>query len=265
MPEISVIIPCYNQGEYIDEAVESVLNQSYQDFEIVIINDGSTDEFTIHLLSHYEKRKTRVIHSPNRGLANARNAAIMEAEGKFILPLDADDKIGSEYLKKAFDLLSRDVNSGIVYCEAELFGDRKGSWNLPEYSLDRMLLDNLIFASALFRKQDWQKVGGYNPNMKCGWEDWDFWLSIIELGRKVYRIPEELFYYRIKNHSMHGKLSKNDYIELHTQLFNNHEKLYVDNIKLIFSELYNVKNSLSYKLGKVIKNPRRIYDKFFRI
>ena len=103
-PTVSVVIPCYNQGQYLDEAVESVISQTYQDFEIIIINDGSNDLETIEILKNYQKPKTRIIHTENQGVIAARNRAIEAAQGKYILPLDADDKIGNTYLEEAVQL-----------------------------------------------------------------------------------------------------------------------------------------------------------------
>ncbi len=91
MPKVSVIIPCYNHGKYIDEAVDSILNQTFKDFEIIIVNDGSTDELTNNKLKQYDKPKTFVINKENEGLSVARNTAIKRAVGEYILTLDADD------------------------------------------------------------------------------------------------------------------------------------------------------------------------------
>ena len=121
MPKVSVIIPCYNLGEYIDEAVESVINQTYQDLEIIIVNDGSTDELTNHLLSGYTRPKTRVLITPHQGVAAARNTGIKESQGEYILPLDADDKIGIGYVDEAVKILDSDSSVGIVYCDAVFF------------------------------------------------------------------------------------------------------------------------------------------------
>ena len=144
MPKVTVVIPCYNQGQYVDKAVESVLNQTYQDFEIIIVNDGSTDAFTNNLLKNYHKPKTRVIHTRNQGLASARNNGIREAKGEYILPLDADDKIGNEYLEEAVMVLDEKPGVGIVYSEAETFGAVNGKWEMPEYSIEEILIDNII-------------------------------------------------------------------------------------------------------------------------
>jgi glycosyltransferase involved in cell wall biosynthesis len=233
MPKVSVVIPCYNQGQYLKEAVESVLNQFFQDFEIIIVNDGSTEPLTNEVLSQYGSDVIRVIHTQNQGLSSARNNGIRLARGEYILPLDADDKIGREYLEQAVPILENNLDIGIVYCEAAFFGERSGLWCLPEYSVEKILCHNIVFCSALFRKCQWEEVGGYNINMVYGWEDWDFWLSIIELGLKVYRIPSVLFYYRVSKTSMTRSINpeKEFYIRLHTQI--NHKNLYRNNGEII--------------------------------
>ena len=119
MPRVSVVIPCFDHGRFIDEAVDSVLAQTYRDFEIVIVNDGSTDENTNRLLSSYQRPHTSVLQTPHRGLAGARNLGIAHASGEYILPLDADDRIGPTYCERAVALLDSNDALGIVYCEAE--------------------------------------------------------------------------------------------------------------------------------------------------
>jgi glycosyltransferase involved in cell wall biosynthesis len=229
MPKVSVIIPCYNQGEYLEEAVESVLAQIYRDFEIIIVNDGSTDDVTNRLLENYRRPKTRVLQTTNQGLAQARNNGIREALGKYILPLDADDRIGSRYLEKAVKAMDNDPEIGITYCLAEFFGSRGGHWNLPEYSFPLMLVTNAIFCSGVFTKTDWEKAGGYNSNMKYAFEDW-IWLSIIEKGKKVYRIQEVQFYYRTRPMAMSKSLSALNRLEMYLQVYRNHKYLYMRNI-----------------------------------
>ena len=226
MPKVSVIIPCYNQGTYLGEAVDSVLAQTFQDFEILVVDDGSTDGETVKILKGSAWPKTRVIRTENQGLSAARNTGIGEAQGSYILPLDADDKIGKGYLEDAVRILDRHPEIGIVYCEAAYFGVKGGRWDLPEYSLDKILNHNVIFCTALFRKADWEVVGGYNVNMVYGWEDWDFWLSLIHRGLKVYRIPKVYFYYRLREVSMVQGMDAEQifFMRLHTCL--NHRDLY---------------------------------------
>lgn len=245
-PKVSVIITCYNLGQYLDEAVDSVLSQTYKNFDIIIVNDGSKDEYTINLLNDYTQPKTRVINTENQGVAAARNLGIASANGLYILPLDADDKIGSTYLEKAVDALDNNENLGIVYCEAELFGEINGKWELPEYNFPKIILGNVIFCAALFRKSDWEQVNGYNRNMIYGREDHDFWLSIIEIGREVYRIPEVMFFYRQRSNSRDKSMKREHLIHSYSQLFINHPQLYSDNIEIIFEHLVDLQAKVGY-------------------
>ena len=226
MPKISVIIPCFNQGLYLDEAVESVLAQTFQDLEILVVDDGSTDVETVNILKDAVWPKTRVIRTENQGLSAARNNGIREAQGDYILPLDADDKIGQGYLEDAVRILDKHPEIGIVYSEATYFGARTSYWQLPDFSTDQMLFQNLIFCSALFRREHWEKVGGYNINMVYGWEDWDFWLSVIQLGAKVYRIPKVHFFYRLKEVSMVTSMNEEQQFFMRLHAFWNHRDLY---------------------------------------
>ena len=196
MPKVSVIIPCYNQGEFIDEAVGSVLAQTFDDFEIIIVNDGSTDAATNALLEKYSRPKTTVIHTENQGVCTARNTAVKAAAGKYILPLDADDKIEPTYLEKAVNVLDNHPETGVVWCKADFFGAQKGEWDLKPFSLKQIMNNGCAFVTAMFRKSDWERVGGYNVNMVHSLEDWDFWLSFVERGLYFYQIPEILFHYR---------------------------------------------------------------------
>lgn len=227
MPKVSVIIPCYNLGAYLDEAVSSVLAQTFDDYEILVVNDGSTDLYTCSVLDVYSRPKTRVIHSDNMGVSAARNRGILEAGGEYILPLDADDRIGENYLKQAVTILDERQDVGIVYCRGELFGELNGEWETPEFSLAHQLLDNLIFSAAMFRKEDWQDTRGYDPAMKNGWEDWDFWLSLLDGGKIAFRLPEILFFYRIRQNSRDRSLRFFEKCCLMFRLQLNHWKLFL--------------------------------------
>jgi glycosyltransferase involved in cell wall biosynthesis len=253
MVNVSVVVPCFNQGGLLDEAVQSVLAQTYQDFEIIIVNDGSTDGQTTSMLRSYAPPRTRVLHTDNQGLASARNNGIRQATGRYILPLDADDRIADSYLEKAVALLDANTNAGIVYSQAEYFGERTGRWDLPDYSLPGILLGNMIFASSFFRKADWEQVGGYNPNMKYGLEDYDFWLSLIELGRDVLQIPEPLFLYRQTSASMRNAITGEQLIFLSAQLFRNHLSLYEKNINVVIEHILDLK-TLHFQLRERVRH-----------
>lgn len=226
--KVSIIMPCFNDGMYIQESIESVLGQTYKNIEIIIINDGSTDEFTNEILSKQSWPNTRILNTQGLGPAAARNYGIKHAEGKYILPVDSDDLIESTYIEKAVNILDKNPNVGVVYCRAELFGESSGMWDLPTYSLDKMLLDNIVFVTALFYKKDWEQVGGFNTEMKNGMEDYDFWLSLLEIDREIHQIDEVLFKYRIKPVSRTTKFQSDERVVMDTykQIYRNHPNLY---------------------------------------
>lgn len=236
---VSVIMPCYNDGRYIEESIRSLKNQTFTDYELIVIDDGSDDPETLRILSALPDDHIRLLHTDHVRPAGARNHGIRQARGKYILPLDSDDLIEPTYLEKAVRILDENENIGIVYCYADLFGCRTGRWDLPDYSREQMLLDNVIFVTALFRREDWAAVGGFKENMDVGIEDYDFWLALLELGREVHQIPEVLFRYRIKETSRTTEFKQNceQMQRAYRTIFENHRKLYQDNYDLIIPAL----------------------------
>lgn len=228
MDKVSVIMPCFNDGMYIEEAIDSVLAQTYKNIEIIIIDDGSDDQRTIEILDRINNPAIRILHSKRLRPAGARNYGITEATGKYILPVDSDDRIEPTYVEKAVEILEKNKQMGVVYCYADLFGEKSGRWELPDYSFDTMLLDNVVFVTALFYKEDWEKVGGFNTKMKAGMEDYDFWLSLLEMGRDIYQIPEILFHYRIKPVSRTTQFQDScvSKQETYRDIYYNHPQLY---------------------------------------
>ena len=201
---LSVVIPCYNQGEYLLEAIASVEACLDRVYEMVIVNDGSTDPITVNVMRYLEEQGYFILNEENQGLASARNNGIKKSQGRYILALDADNKIRSDYILKGIDVLDRNPDVGVVYGKPEWFGEGQRSWEVPEeFDVGRLILGNYIDACAVFRKSLWKDCGGYDPNMPLsGWEDWDLWLSAIEKGWKFHYIPEVLFDYRVRVDSM---------------------------------------------------------------
>jgi glycosyltransferase involved in cell wall biosynthesis len=206
----SVVIPCYNQAEFLATAINSVLEQRYQNWECILVNDGSTDQ-TSEVIKEYAARDPRIrfLEKVNGGLASARNAGIKMAKGEYILPLDADDRIGREYLLLAATALEKNSEIKVLYCEAELFGEASGKWELPAFSLNLLAQTNMIFCSAIYRKKDWEAANGYDPEMKFGFEDWEFWINLLKSGEGVvHKLDYVGFFYRIKNNSMFGSMNE---------------------------------------------------------
>jgi GT2 family glycosyltransferase len=194
---VSVIIPCYNLGEYLNEAVDSVLSQTYQDFEIVIVDDGSTDAATQALLADYRRPGTRVIHAAHAGVSAARNVAIAHTSGAYLCALDADDRLEPTYFEKAVPVLDANPVVAFVSCWLRAFGAEEFDWKPERCDLPRLLWEDTVLTASLLRREALVAVGGYDTEMPVqGAEDWDLWLTLVERGYRGTILPEVLFNYR---------------------------------------------------------------------
>ena len=264
MELVCVVMPCYNDGRYLQEAAASVREQTYPEWELIIVDDGSDDEETIQIIKQMNSEKVKIFHTDRVRPAEARNYGIRHAHGKYILPLDADDRIDRTYIEKAVGVIESDEKIGVVYCEADLFGAKSGKWELPRYSFREMLLDNIVFVTALFYREDWEKTGGFNRNMTSGMEDYDFWLGILELGREIYQIPETLFHYRVKQASRTTGF-QSDYKQMqdaYRQIYRNHRGFYEKNREeyaLILRDALVEQVSIRMKYEKVFEKVQKYY------
>ena len=203
VPAVSVVIPCYNLGQFLDEAVDSVLAQTCQDFEILVVDDGSTDPLTSAMLASYARPKTRVIRMPHRGLAAARNAGIEQAEGRYLCALDADDRLRPEFLERTLGVLEN--NPQLTFCSTWLrtFGEEEWDWTPARCDIPTLLWENTVLTAALVRRDAVVELGGYDTGMpEQGDEDWDLWLRLAADGRTGTILREVLFDYRRRAGSM---------------------------------------------------------------
>ena len=204
---ISVIVPCFNQGIYLKETIQSALASTYRPIEILLINDGSTDN-SLQLAQELEAQhpEVRVLDQVNGGVTKARNAGIAAAQGEYLLPLDGDDLISPTYIEQGLAILSSRPEVKVVYCQAEKFSDSgRKPWKLKPFSLQQLAKDNMIFVSALFRKADALAVGGFSEDMKLGREDWEFWIKLLKNGGEVVQLPLVGFFYRLTTTSKRKK------------------------------------------------------------
>lgn len=204
-PLVSVVIPSFNYGKYINETITSVLNQTFLNFEIIIV-DSSTDQNSINVLKNVNHNKINVIFREGKHLVgDNRNYGINKSKGKYICCLDADDKIKETYLEKALYLLESE-NLDIVSTSLKMFDqDDKTFYQVDQPSIKQMLNANHIFTVAIFKKSIWQEANGYydfSKEKSCIYEDWDFWVRCIALGARVRNIIEPLMLYRIHGHSL---------------------------------------------------------------
>ncbi len=207
-PLLSVIIPCYNQGKFLMEALNSLDLCDKSKFETIIINDGSTDSLTNKLLEELKKEGYNIIIQENKGLGGARNTGILFARGKYILPLDADNAIYPNYINKSIEILEANSQVAVVYGNAEFFGNKKGVLMPGEFNLQQLMLGNFIDACAVIRKTVLDEVGMYDNMPIMGYEDWDLWLRIAFKGYEFRYFNETLFKYRVTSNSMMRNLKK---------------------------------------------------------
>ncbi|MGB2676647.1 MAG: glycosyltransferase [Candidatus Acidiferrum sp.] len=201
--KVSVVIPCFNHGEFLPEAVCSVTAIERDDIESIVVDDGSTDERTRKVMDALPAQGIKVIREENKGLAAARNAGIAISRGEYILPLDADDRLRPGWIDRGIRILELNPQVGVVYGDAECFGTRNDRWTTGPFDPDRLLRWNYIHASALYRRCLWEQNGGYDGAMPVqGYEDWDFWLGALEHGWKFAYMREVFFDYRQAERSM---------------------------------------------------------------
>lgn len=209
MELISVIIPCYNHAHFLSETVASVLKSDYAAIEIIIVDDGSIDN-TREVGEGLAKAYANVAYyyQDNAGPSVARNHGISKSKGKYLLPLDADDLIAPQYIPAAVDVLAANEGVKVVYADARKFGAVDKLWKLKAYSPRRLAQDNMIYVSAIYRKSDWERVGGYTENKVLVREDWEFWIKLLKAGGDVVKLPFVGFYYRIHDNSRRKSMNK---------------------------------------------------------
>ncbi|MAZ25732.1 MAG: glycosyl transferase family 2 [Cytophagaceae bacterium] len=265
---ISIVIPCYNDYLYIEQAVKSAINQNYENKEIIIVADGS-DERTISVLKKLEPQVDRIIYQMNQGLSAARNNGIIMAKGNYILVWDADDYFEPSFCRKAYEIITTARDCKLITCQARRFNEF-GTIDIFTPSggtLKDFLFSNSAIGNSLFKKSHWKEAGGYNVEMKNGYEDWEFFIRLLQDSGKAYVLQEPLFNYRQKKISMRLSANKIKY-EIWEYIYIKHEELYKMHYPLLISNFIEVLksqdksaekilSSKNYQLGKFLLQPLR--------
>jgi len=195
MKKISIILPLYNQSQYVGEAIESCLAQTLKPHEIIVVNDGSTDDWEEAIFPYLDD--ITILHQTNQGLSSARNTGIKESTGDWIICLDADDKLPPDYLEKLSS-----VDADIVGCGYRTFGDYEKEWkSRGDITLDDLLEGNRTQCGALFKRKIFDLVQ-FDEQMKHGHEDWLFWLEALTHGFTMKCTDKTYLLYRKHGVSM---------------------------------------------------------------
>ena len=236
MPTISVVVPCYNGGKFLDQLQACLARQTFRDFEIVVVDDGSTDSLTKAKFALLEPG-IRVIHQENRGLPAARNAGILESSADVLMILDCDDQLEPTYFEECLDALrSAPPEVGFVYTQDRLIGARQGVMRRDSTAFN-LLSRNMLGYAMLIHRTAWQKVGGYDESMRDGYEDWDFSLRLIGAGYRGIEVPKPLFIYHVSSQGMLVGHSSRRHAALWRKIRNKHRDLYrISNLVRLFME-----------------------------
>ena len=270
--KVSIVIPCYNHGAMLREALASVEQaRNANMIEVIIVDDGSSEAETTRILNEVAEAGHCVVPQPNRGASAARNAGIRLAKGEFILPLDSDNRLRDVYLDEAVSLLKNNPSIGVIYTDAEYFGERSGRWHVPNFNLLSLVRMNFIDACALYRKKLWEELGGYDEQMVCtGLEDWDFWLRVACHGGSFLHLPKIGFDYRVRKDSVTVK-ARPRAAELTNYIFGKPEMACYKLLRETDEEVQNLRaqirgmqGSPSYRLGRGLLAPARLLRKLWR-
>jgi len=265
---LSIVIPCYNDYSYITISVNSALQQNWEHKEIIIVDDGSSDK-TKKVLQKLESENVKVITQQNQGTSAARNRGIELAKGKYILVLDSDDYFEPDFSKKAIAVLNSREDIKLVTCFGRWFvSEKKSVIHKPSGgNINSFLYECGAFGSTLFLKKDWEIVNGYDEAMKLGYEDWEFYIRLLEKGGKAHVIPEVLFHYRKKKISRNSRANNLKH-EIRKYIFLKHGKLYIEDFEMFvgtitsllqqqLDENKRLRHKPDYRIGNYLLLPFR--------
>ncbi len=205
---ISFIVPAYNQAEYLEDCLESIYNQTVPVYEIIVVNDGSTDN-SQEIAERYMFKQfpgiespVKVINQVNKGLSSARNTGIMAATGQFIWPIDADDILKEDALEKMTQIITQSPNVDVFAPSFTQFGKVEGDVIIGQFGIEDLKVANRLGYFSVIKRSTLIEMGGYSPRMKWGYEDYHLWFDILNRGKNIMVIQDPMVMYRVKEQSM---------------------------------------------------------------
>ncbi len=263
LPKVSFIIPYYNAGSTIDETIASIVEQSFKDFDIWIINDGSSDEASIAKLKALEQNPfITILEQSNSGPSIARNKAIRLSTAKYIVPLDADDKITPDALQKSVAILDADSQIGTVYGNLRFFGEHNEVKIQNTFAPEAQFLWNQIAVTALIRKDVFETIGYYDEFLsKPGLEDWEFWIRFGKSSWMAKKIEIDWCLIRVDYGSRTFSVANKNIDKIKEYVYSKHGAY----LALFYEKLYYEKKQAfetpDYKIGNILLHPYRLLKK----
>ncbi|MDO8507146.1 MAG: glycosyltransferase [bacterium] len=246
---VSIVMPTYNYGPFIDEAIASVLNQAYKNFELIIVDDGSTDN-TEEVLKKYTKNKQIKLYKnqENKGVCYSKIKGANLAKGEYLMFMDSDDILDKKYLITCIDAFKKKPNIDIVYTSMKLFGDSNIIQKSTTFSPGLLFLYNYIGGASVMKREAYDISGGIDISMEDTPEDWDLWLSMAETGSRGFYIDNPLHLYR-KHKGSRDNVTHNNNRKRWKKIQKKHFRSYLK---------YFPKNIIEYSLPYVKKGDYRM-------
>ncbi len=260
-PLITIVIPCYNDSQYIEQSINSAVGQSYSRKEIIVVDDGSNKQ-TKKVLRELRPKIHCLITQTNKGQSTARNRGIKAARGEYILMLDSDDFFEPLFCEKAIKVIEGKTDVKLITCYARrLVNEAVIDVYQPEGGkIKDFLTGNKALGTSLYRKEEAVEAGGYDEKMVKGFEDWEFFIRLLKNGGEAYVVQEPLYNYRLRDWSTSSKAKKIKY-DLMKYILLKHKDLYTLHYNLLIEFLLSkIENEEKEKL----KNLERIESKVGR-
>ena len=265
-PKVSIIIPCYNGEKYLHETLNCIQNQTFGDWECIIVNDGSIDG-SLEIMKEYSEKDHRFlfVDKENEGPSAARNCGVRYSRGDYLLFLDSDDIIATDYIYKGAIYLDRHSECALYYSQTKYFGSRNDVMDSSYSGYKDLLARNSIVCTCIIRRYDFDRIGGFDESMK-GYEDWEFFIRLLYHNDQVFQESEVLFYYRMHNSPIGVNFQAGQREEeLRSYIFNKHYDIYREffgypqwvygQYNRLEHEIKAILDSKTYKLGHNILIP----------
>ncbi|MBS1622441.1 MAG: glycosyltransferase [Bacteroidetes bacterium] len=257
-PLVSVIIPCYNGGTHLQLAVDSLRKQTYSNYEVIIVDDGSTDPSTLEYLQQLSGWAT-VIHQANAGPCVARHNGIMRSTGQYLFFLDSDNMVRDTYISKGVAAMEQDSTIGVVYSDFKYCGAADHVRRNGSFDIQKLVIINPIDICSVVRRSAYDDVGGFDMYLsRLGLEDWEIWFTFYERGWKFHYLPEPLFDYRVHEISRTQTVANKNLDVIVPYIHRKHIHTIIKCYTELYYERNQLKTSLNTRIGDALLTPYRL-------
>lgn len=265
-PLVSIIIPYFNAGETIHETMASVFAQFYQNYDVWIVNDGSTDSSSLDALKQYEiDPRVHVLNQENSGPSVARNYAIEKSPAEFIVPLDADDLIELNTIPEALEIFSKDPNIGVVYGDIQYFGERSDLRVQETFDIKKQLVYNQVAMCSVIKKEVFNNIGPFDLKLsKPGLEDWEFFIRVGASKWKLEHVNSVHFKVNSDQRSRTYMVANTNIETIKSYIYHKHSNLISEEYLKLFYQKKMLLESPDYRIGKTILSPYRKIKSIFK-